>query len=230
MSEGLMVKGMNARQIKIIACVSMLFSHVGIIFWPYTLWWQIPGRIAMPLFAYMIANGARMSRDPKKYLARLIIYALVIQYPYSIFLGLRYLNICFTLSLGLLAILLWQSGLPLLTRVPLVMALGLMAEFCGVEYGIYGVMMIFAAHLFFTDWRSLGLCWLLINLPYLADGAIALLQGEQYPIVQGLCILALPFLRFYNGERGGGSRWEFYIFYIGHMAFLYGLRLILWGY
>jgi len=40
----------------------------------------------------------------------------------------------------------------------------------------------------------------------------------------------LKIVFFYNGQRGGGSRWEFYIFYIGHMALLYGLRLVLWGY
>ena len=225
-----MSKGLSARQIKIIACVSMMFSHVGIIFWRYIQWWQIPGRIAMPLFAYMIANGARMSRDPKKYLARLFIFALIIQYPYSIFMALPFLNICFTLSLGLLAILLWQSGLPAPVRIGAVAALGLTGQFSGVEYGIYGVLMIFAAHVFFSDKRVLSLCWLFINLPYLANGISGLARGTPYPPVQGLCLLALPFLFFYNGQRGGGSRWEFYIFYIGHMALLYGLRLFLWGY
>lgn len=222
--------GLSARQIKLIGCASMLFSHVGIIFWPYQLWWQIPGRIAMPLFAYMLAGGARHSQNLRAYVTRLLIFAALIQYPYSIFMGLGYMNICFTLGIGLLAIILWQGPFPQSVRVLAVLALGFLAELTNCEYGIYGILMIITAHIFFDNWRKLCLCWLMINLPYLWVGAAAWAAGEAYPPVQGLCLMALPFLRFYNGRRGGGSRWEFYVFYIGHLALLYGLRLLLWGY
>jgi hypothetical protein len=225
-----MVKGLNARQIKLVACVSMMFSHIGIIFWPQQLWWQIPGRLAFPLFAFMIANGARYSQNVYKYLARLLIFAVLIQYPYSIFLASRYLNICFTLGLGLAAILAWRSALPVTARLAALLAAGIMAEGLGMEYGWYGIAMIFCAHLFFEDKRLLLASWFLFNIPYLLDMASALLAGKAYPPVQGLCLLAFPFVLLYNGQRGGGSRWEFYAFYIGHLALLYAVRIVVWGF
>ena len=225
----IVVKGLNARQIKIVACISMMFSHIGFIFWRYQLLWQIPGRIAFPLFAFMIANGARHSRNLWQYLARLLIFAVLIQYPYSIFLANGYLNICFTLGLGLAAIIIWQSELPVAARLAGVLVMVLVAELLHMEYGWYGLMMIFSAHLFYTDWRKLAFSWFILNIPYLADGYVALLSHNQYPPVQGLCLLALPFVFLYNRQRGG-NRWEFYAFYIGHLAFLYALRRVLWGF
>jgi len=260
-----MAKGLNARQIKIVACISMMFSHIGFIFWPEQRWWQIPGRIAFPIFAFMIANGARYSQNVWKYLARLLIFAALIQYPYSIFLGNGFLNICFTLGLGLAAIVAWQSNLHLPTRQTAIMARQsslyllarllaalavlvacLTANLLHVEYGWYGVMMIFCAHIFFADRRKLAISWAILNMPYLLSLAFALLDTQHMPYllslafalldtqprpsIQGLCLLALPFVLLYNGRRGGGNRWEFYAFYIGHLALLYALRNILWGY
>jgi hypothetical protein len=206
----------------------MIFSHTGIIFGLNPLW-QIPGRIAMPLFAFMIANGARHSHNAWKYLARLIIFATLIQYPYSIFLGNGYLNICFTLGLGLAAIMAWQSSLHVAARLTVLTATCLAAEWLGAEYGWYGIMMIFSAHLFFTDRHKVAVCWFILNVPYLLNLFSALLANSSYLPVQGLCLLAIPFIFLYNGKRGGGSRWEFYAFYIGHLALLYGLRLMLYG-
>ena len=225
-----MAWGLNARQIKIVACISMMFSHIGFIFWPWQLWWQIPGRIAFPLFAFMIANGAQHSGNVWKYLARLLIFAALIQYPYSIFLANNYLNICFTLGLGLAAIVAWRSSLQLPLRLAALLAACLAAQWLHTEYGWYGILMIISAHIFYEDRRKVAACWTLLNLPLLWNTLSALLNHDPYPPVQSLCLLAIPFLLLYNGRRGGGSRWEFYIFYIGHLALLYMLRLVLWGY
>ena len=221
---------LNARQIKLAACVSMIFSHAGIIFYPHQMWWQVPGRIAMPIFAFMIANGARHSRNVWKYLARLLIFAALIQYPYSIFLANGYLNICFTLVLGLAALVGWQSNLPLSMKLTVLFAACLAAEWLNAEYGWYGIMMIFTSHIFFDDKRKLAASWFILNAPILWNMISALLDGSSYLPVQGLCLLALPFILLYNGERGRGWRWEFYVFYIGHLALLYALRRVLWGF
>ncbi|MCL1905584.1 MAG: conjugal transfer protein TraX [Clostridiales bacterium] len=221
---------LNARQLKLIACVSMIFSHTGVIFWPSQVWWQIPGRIAMPIFAFMIANGARMSRNVWQYLTRLLVFAALIQYPYSVFLANGRLNICFTLGLGLAAIIAWQSSLPVIARLTMVLAACLTAEWLNAEYGWYGIMMIFFSHIFFTERRMLAIGWVALNAVLLWQMTSDLLAGDTYPQVQGLCLLALPLVLLYDGKRGGGWRWEFYAFYIGHLALLYALRRALWGF
>ena len=240
---------LNARQLKLVACISMIFSHTGIIFWPHQVWWQIPGRIAMPIFAFMIASGARHSRNVWKYLARLLVFAALIQYPYSIFLANGYLNICFTLGLGLAVIVVWEKSLPLPVKLAALAAACLLADWHSIaqwlsseygwsdvmpwlraEYGWYGIMMIFTSHVFFEDRPKLAVSWFILNAPFLWQLAATLQAGYYYPQVQGLCLLALPFIFLYNGERGGGWRWEFYAFYIGHLALLYILRRLLWGF
>lgn len=220
-------KGLNARQLKLVGCISMIFSHTGIIFYPLQVWWQIPGRIAMPIFAFMIASGARYSNNVWKYLARLLVFAILIQYPYSVFLANGYLNICFTLGLGLAAIIAWQSENNYYVRLAIVAAVGLAAELIGAEYGCYGILMIFFSHIFFEHKGKLAISWLIINSYLLWQFVSSLLKGSYYPQVQGLCLLALPFILLFNGKRGGGSRWEFYAFYIGHLAILFMLRKLI---
>jgi hypothetical protein len=124
----------------------------------------------------------------------------------------------------------FQSSLAYQVRFAIVLAISILAELIHVEYGMYGIAMIFTAHLFFTDFPKLALSWLIINVPYVWAGITALFAGEMYPSVQGFSLLALPVLLLYNNQRGGGSKWEFYIFYIGHLVILYGLRRALWGY
>ena len=49
--------GLTNNQLKIIAMVSMLFDHVGKELLPQYTVLQIIGRLAFPIFAYMIAEG-----------------------------------------------------------------------------------------------------------------------------------------------------------------------------
>src|SRR5207244_4281126 len=96
-------------QIKILAIICMIIDHVGLFFFPeYTLF-RIVGRIAFPLFAWLIANGAHFTRNIRAYLTRLFALAVISQLPFTlanqqIGAPLLYLNVVFTLSLGLLAI------------------------------------------------------------------------------------------------------------------------------
>ena len=227
-------RGLNAQEIKIIACITMVCSHFGLIFPLSTALehnlLQGVGRLAMPLFAFMIANGYRHTYHKMHYLARLIVFAVVIQYPYSIFLANPFLNICFMLCLGLISIMAWESNLSMTGKVLALLSLGILAELLNTEYGFYGILMVFTANMFFDYKQHLAMAWVVINLPYMARGFLQLLNGEPYPYLQGLCVLALPLLYFYNGERGNGSRWGFYIFYIGHLAVLYYSRRLILGF
>ena len=63
--------GFTGNQLKLIALISMTCDHVGLQLLPDVLILRIIGRLALPIFAYMIAEGCRYTRNRKRYLLRM---------------------------------------------------------------------------------------------------------------------------------------------------------------
>lgn len=97
-------------QLKLIALVTMIIDHVGAVFFPWTDDFRIIGRIAFPIYAFLIAEGCRHTRDRRRYLTGLGLFALVSEIPFDMAFGdilvgeafphvdfLRHTNIFFTL-------------------------------------------------------------------------------------------------------------------------------------
>lgn len=77
--------------LKIIAAVTMLIDHAGLTLYyakvlpPSSLYFAMRsvGRIAFPLYAFLLVNGFEKTRDRTKYLTRLCIFAVISQLPYT---------------------------------------------------------------------------------------------------------------------------------------------------
>jgi len=80
----------NSGLIKLIACLCMAVDHLGKMCFPNQPWMRLVGRLAFPLFAYGVAVGVVYSRDPVRYLKRIILLALISQPLYA--LGLAHEN------------------------------------------------------------------------------------------------------------------------------------------
>ncbi len=169
-------KGLNASQLKWVAMLAMLVDHLsvtfgsylyqgtfleGLIYTPYSAWLRWIGRLAFPIFAFLLAEGARNTRSPARYAGRLAVFALLSQIPYTLAFSnfariaapetvpllvwnTAALNVLFTLLLGLTAILCWQRGNTAkkwwYAGTILVIAFG---EWLNCDYGALGVMLIF---------------------------------------------------------------------------------------
>ena len=68
---------MSSFVLKLIAIITMLIDHIGAVLYPEIRWLRLIGRIAFPIFAYLVAEGFYKTSDIKKYLKRLFIFALV---------------------------------------------------------------------------------------------------------------------------------------------------------
>ena len=116
----------SAEQLKNIALVSMVIDHaaVGLIeqseLASGVAWslcgtaMRLMGRVAFPLFAFMIAEGAVHTRDRRWYALRLLLLAVISEIPFDLVAGGTWLfpadqNTVFTLLLGLLAV--WVGDL-----------------------------------------------------------------------------------------------------------------------
>ncbi|MDR1531845.1 MAG: conjugal transfer protein TraX [Clostridiales bacterium] len=173
---------MSVFVLKIIAVVTMIIDHTGAIFGnqltdnEYWLMRSI-GRIAFPIFVYLIAEGARHTRSMPRYLLRLGTFALISEIPFDIFLNLGLnnslvflefskQNVYFTLFLGALAIYwykihrapdiedvsrdtrrLFKPGIPIYHWL-LVAVIIAAGWFLRTDYSVMGVGLIFACYFF----------------------------------------------------------------------------------
>ena len=233
MTDNAASKPFNAFSIKVLACLFMLTDHIGWQLFPGQDIWRLIGRLAFPLFAFMIANGWLHSRDRGKYFLRLALCALLIQWPYWKFISSGSLNIFFTLSLGLAAIWLWerQKESGALAGGLSVLAVALIAEVVGADYGWYGVLLIFTSHLFYGRTPKLFAAWLALNAAFMFYVFFAFYTSEDVlPAVvlyQPFSLLALLIIANYNGRKGRKGGWLFYVFYPLHLAVIYLVGLYL---
>ena len=74
--------GLSGNQLKVIAMIAMTCDHVGLQLLPQLGFLRIIGRLAFPIYAYMIAEGCRYTHDRGRYFFRLASLALVCQGVY----------------------------------------------------------------------------------------------------------------------------------------------------
>ena len=81
-SKGIGILSGNA--LKIIAAISMVIDHTGVIFFPDVLIFRIIGRLGLPIFAFMIAEGCRYTKNKLKYFLSLLILGTACQLVYDV--------------------------------------------------------------------------------------------------------------------------------------------------
>ena len=91
------IRCLNSNAIKFIAAIAMVIDHVGYMFFD-DLIWRIIGRIAMPLFAFAIAEGCHYTKNRLRYFLSVFLLGAMCQAVYLIFTGDTYLNILLTFS------------------------------------------------------------------------------------------------------------------------------------
>jgi hypothetical protein len=139
--------------INLIALITMILDHIGLVFFPNMIIFRIIGRLSFPLFAYGIARGYKLTRNFKKYAARLILLALFSQYPYYLLLKNGNLNIGFTLATGLFVLRIYESSLQYYIKWPTIIVMVALAQIFRFEYGFYGILTILIFHCFWGKER-----------------------------------------------------------------------------
>ena len=231
--------GLTNNQLKIIAMVSMLCDHIGLLFFPTVAIFRIIGRIAFPIFAYMIAEGCRYTKNRAKYLGMIGAMALVFQVVYFVAMGSLYQGILVTFSLAIITVFSIDGilkGKGLGVRLASVAALAFVAFFVfllpqflkgtdfDIDYGIWGILLpVIVYFMPGRPWKVGGASlFLLIRAIYYGFFATPLVP------LQWWSLLALPLLFLYNGERGKAKmKYVFYIFYPAHLVILYGIAILI---
>ena len=100
---------MNTTRLKALAVVCMLIDHMGAVLFPHLIWMRIIGRLAFPIYCFVLSEGAVYTKNWLAYAGRLLWLALVSEIPFDLafFGGVwypGYQNVFWTLLLGLCAI------------------------------------------------------------------------------------------------------------------------------
>ncbi|MDE5977019.1 MAG: conjugal transfer protein TraX [Turicibacter sp.] len=192
-------RGLNATQLKMIALTAMLLDHIGAIIIPFLQGYNLDmstfvmlegimvvlrliGRLAFPIFAFLVVNGFYYTSSRKDYLLRLSLFALISE-PFfdkavsGTWIEFSYQNIFFTLVLGLLAI--WgydniskEKGFNFIGGVYIILV-GLIAVNLRTDYSFYGVLTIFMMYLFFKNRKHMSIAIGALNI-LLYAGAIGI--------------------------------------------------------
>lgn len=222
---------LNSNHLKLIAAFTMLLDHAGLLLFPGVTLFRILGRLAYPIYAYMIAEGCHYTKNKPRYFLMIFGLGAACQIVYYFFSGDTYLNILLTFSLSILMIYLLQAAYR--AKTPQKQALwstlfaaGFLAVYgidrvLTVDYGFWGVMtpvLVSFGHIRrFNRFASVVLL-----------GAGLLLLGADYGGIQHYALLALPLLLLYSGARGKyNMKYFFYIFYPVHLVVLQGIAMML---
>ncbi|HEY9848315.1 MAG TPA: TraX family protein [Leptolyngbyaceae cyanobacterium] len=206
---------MTSFHIKILAATLMAIDHIGAVFFPDILAFRIIGRLSFPLFAWLIGQGEKYTKNFNLYLFRLIILGIATQPIYYLLFNIPRPNILATLALGLIAI-----RLDKITKLKFLFTFifALLAELINSEYGAYGVLMISILSNFNPNHVYWVIQWILLSL-----SPLILLKFPDYQL---FAIFTPLILINYNGEPGKKAKW-FYLFYPVHFAILYLVNVMI---
>lgn len=211
----------TAFHIKVLAAVFMVIDHVYHILVPNLVILNYIGRLSFPLFAWLLAEGEKHTRNIYRYGSRLLIAAIISQPIYIIVFRKSFLNILFTLLIGLIMLRLVRRYPRLSQQIPIVGLCALIAEIFRCEYGAYGIGVIFLMSL--TDKLKPAiwlLFWCILHLVALVDSMNSL--GQNLAIFAGIIVFQ------FNGKQGRQARW-FYAFYPGHLVILGIIRHLIFS-
>lgn len=230
MEEKQSVKGICGSTLKIMAMVIMLIDHIGAavlgrifvaghvtleLYYVYMAL-RFIGRLAFPIYCYMLVEGFYKTRNVSKYAIRLGLFALISEIPFDLafrgqVIAWDYQNVFFTLTIGLVCMQLLakiestglRSFLKVLLRLVVVAAGAGLAELMCTDYGAIGVLCILVLYVFYHNKKRQTLA-----------GCLVFAWELTAP-------LAFIPLAFYNGRKGLKLKYFFYAFYPAHLLILY---------
>lgn len=229
---------MSAFVLKLIACLTMFIDHIGYLIFDGSSYFNYIGRIAFPIFAFQIYQGYMHTRNVKNYIFRLFIFAIISQLPFMLFyhtvIADRFaINVIFTLLFGLIGILVYDKTNAFLGIV-VTISLGIIAETCAFDYGLYGIAVILLFYIFRSH-KALSIisfyvatlikyAFIVSNFCY--DYSIFLSAIDYFAPLCLCTMLSSAFIILYNGKKGRDSKYLLYLFYPLHLLFIYSLAII----
>jgi len=227
-------KDLTSNTLKYIAIIAMFFDHFFAVFISQEsmegILSRIPGRVVMPIMCYLIAEGFFYTSNVKKYVKRMLAFAVISHFPYVIYFGLpEATSVIWGLTLGLVALATVKNdNLPIYIKVPGVILLCLLSV--PGDWYYVGVLWIVFFGIFRGRFKAQMISFAVIGIVLHVIPKIINLGWDQ--LNQLAILFAIPLLAMYKGRQGRKSKlmkWGFYVFYPLHLLLLYLLYRLVFG-
>lgn len=220
---------MNGFTLKLIAIITMMIDHTGAILLPDQIWFRIIGRMAFPIFAFLLVEGFFHTRNIYKYMFRLGLFALISEIPFDLAFENQLIstggqNIYFTLLIGMamIGLIEWvrnkygtDSMNTRLLSICIFVLSCLVAAILKTDYASLGILLIFSLY-FYRENKMIQAIAVFVILGYLGG----VIQGIGFIAIIPFALVGIIFCG-YNGEKGRNIKYIFYFFYPVHLICLY---------
>ncbi|MBQ8823497.1 MAG: conjugal transfer protein TraX [Lachnospiraceae bacterium] len=233
-------KGFTGSTLKLVAMSTMLIDHVAAVLLTrmYLAGWvgaefynvifvlRLIGRVAFPIYCFLLVEGFLRTGNFKKYLLRMVLFAFVSEIPFDLSLSseviyLEHQNVMFTMTIGLLA----MYGMKMVAEKKLLGGKYLVVQL------LIAVVAAGVATLLKTDYSWGGVLCICAMYLFKASNARRALLGNAFLIIISTLevagLFSVPLIGGYNGERGLKMKYFFYAFYPVHLLLLYILCVLL---
>ena len=237
-------KGLSTADLKLIAIIAMTVDHLTWLFFPgfqrvwYVYLLHIIGRLTAPIMWFFIAEGSYYTKNPKRYITRLFVFAIISHFAYSFAFGLNpipFKNGIFNQTSVIWSLAIAAALIFIVNKYKLSywknFALILLANLLSfpADWSCIATMVPFYLYNHRGDFKKQSGDFILFGFIYVLIYFIFI--DKVYGILQLFIFLSIPVLSLYNGKAGNNRnmKWLFYIYYPAHLVAVGVLRLILYG-
>lgn len=247
---------MSTFTLKMIAIVSMLIDHLTVVIIPGNNWVYLAGRLigrmAFPIFVFLLIEGFYNTSNVKKYLMRLGVFALISELPFD----LAFYNSTYAVDGGAIRVdfpKMFTDGqtfklvigrfmndqnifFTLFLGLLVILLMSMIEKkysknmlYVNILNAVVTLAFSIIAAFLRTDYNYRGI--LLIVAFYLFRGSNILLLISLFllsgNVVQAFSALAIIPIAIYNGKKGKNIKYFFYVFYPAHLFLLFILQLFI---
>ena len=226
--------------LKIIACITMLIDHMGVLLFPKITILRIIGRIAFPIFAFLLAEGCYYTRNKIRHLLVISGFAAVMQVVLFLAIRMNDFSIFIHFSIAVLLCLVIDLIEKFIKERKVIVSIALILSFLisvimlilidknttyfFSNYGLYG---IFVPVVLYIIRKYIKHVHLLVSIIVICLSMV-LMHFFTVWMYQLYGMIACVFILLYNGKKGKYNlKYLFYIFYPLHLVILYAIALIL---
>ena len=238
------MKKLNSNHLKLIAIIAMTIDHIADLIYPgmpknmISIILHIIGRLTAPIMFFFICEGFYYTKNLKKYILRLFIFAIISHFAYCFAFGINFIP--------------FSSGIFNQTSIMWSLAWSVVVLYIAnktnlKEWQKWILIMLINVITFSSDWSCIAVMAILFMYPnrgnlkkqfismsfWIFIYAIIsyLFVSKTYGLITLAVALAYPLLNIYNGEKGkmNWMKWFFYLYYPLHLAIIGILRIAIYG-
>ena len=235
------MKKLNSNHLKLIAITAMTIDHITWLLFPgfQTTWYvillHIIGRLTAPIMWFFIVEGYNHTRNVKKYLTRLFLFAFVSHFAYCLAFGISFIPNSIFNATSVLWSLFWAVVLLIILDneninkyLKILLFILIFLITFPSDWSCIAVFAIIFMNKYKDNFKKKMFYMMIATLMY--SIVYFVFMDKVYAIVQLFTCLTIPILYLYNGERGKLKlKYLFYIYYPLHLFIIGIIRLMVYG-